>query len=727
MNKKLWRARKTASGASAVLLAGCMLTALCLNPWTNIASGRVNLIAGSGLSATALENADEWDGDLIAAGWGENERNEEEYRESIEYIVSENSGSTTIEIGSAAALAYFAHEVYADTERKLDGATVTLTTDINLANHLWIPIGLGYRTNASGEDLTMFSGTFDGGEHTIYNLNADEFNGCLIFNEDGSDKDGWLYLAYSDEVEIPIPSYNERTIITEDVEELEDLLKELEELEADDEQPEDSQEPAQPQEPEEPEEELEAREEEVLIKIVDTHEYIYGLFGVTGNVTIKDLSIVNINISFGEQGTEIEKQIIKDEIVEEESETVGNTNPAVTQEAEVDGDPSADEDDDDDPEPNGDDETEPPARWIKRTIYTINFEHKLIANGVGAFIGYAMGNLTLEGCTAGSLEARLSQVPEDNDTINQVSCAGGLVGMVYAGLKGENPYGSLADEITAGTLNNGYTYGKVEFTDCTNYVNIGHSDDRDRKAGIVGYTDFAEELKFNDCKNYGNITGEYAGGITSYWQQNDADKYYSGKINYDWQFVNCINYGNITGSSSIGGIVGRGGIQTALTSDITFNLEISGCKNYGNVINTARLTDLDNISGITGGIIGYLYFKGDDVKFKNNFNYGTITGIIENTDESIVTSTGGLIGYLDLGDEISWSENKLSGGNYGMIVGCQLIDGCIGGTNLPDDYECDYLINAYKAEAYTPKDDTESSDTESGDTDNEEDKSNDEQ
>ncbi len=54
-----------------------------------------------------------------------------------------------------------------------EGKTVTLATDIDLVKKPFDPIGFGYYDNDDSDDKTnyrVFMGTFDGGNHTIYNL-----------------------------------------------------------------------------------------------------------------------------------------------------------------------------------------------------------------------------------------------------------------------------------------------------------------------------------------------------------------------------------------------------------------------------------------------------------------------------------------------------------------------------------------------------------------------------
>lgn len=53
------------------------------------------------------------------------------------------------------------------------GITVELAKDLDLQNRAWTPIGYGCMELGGVENEKAFRGTFDGKEHTIYNLNID--------------------------------------------------------------------------------------------------------------------------------------------------------------------------------------------------------------------------------------------------------------------------------------------------------------------------------------------------------------------------------------------------------------------------------------------------------------------------------------------------------------------------------------------------------------------------
>ena len=84
-----------------------------------------------------------------------------------------STSSKEISISSATELAWVAkmvndNEDTGDSSKKgFEGVTITLTQDIDLANHNWIPIGEKW---ADAKTTRPFKGIFDGGGHTISNM-----------------------------------------------------------------------------------------------------------------------------------------------------------------------------------------------------------------------------------------------------------------------------------------------------------------------------------------------------------------------------------------------------------------------------------------------------------------------------------------------------------------------------------------------------------------------------
>lgn len=101
-------------------------------------------------------SADKWDGETIATGFASGSGTEAD-----PYMIE-----------TAAQLAYFRNQV--DAGNSFKGKFVKLGADINLARKPFDPIGFGYwsesKATADADTNTVFMGTFDGGNHTIYNL-----------------------------------------------------------------------------------------------------------------------------------------------------------------------------------------------------------------------------------------------------------------------------------------------------------------------------------------------------------------------------------------------------------------------------------------------------------------------------------------------------------------------------------------------------------------------------
>ena len=86
------------------------------------------------------------------------------YDTNATYLNTDADGNYLI--SNADELVYFAKTVNVDRETYA-GKTVKLTADIDLAGKKWVPIG-----NLVGYPTVTFSGTFDGQDHTISNMNV---------------------------------------------------------------------------------------------------------------------------------------------------------------------------------------------------------------------------------------------------------------------------------------------------------------------------------------------------------------------------------------------------------------------------------------------------------------------------------------------------------------------------------------------------------------------------
>ena len=120
----------------------------------NEATGEVTIyVATFSIFSAVKTSADVWDGEAVATGFASGKGTEKD-----PYIIN-----------TAAQLVFFRNQVDAGVTYK--GEFVKLNKDIDLADHLFDPIGFGYTyTKKDDEVRTAFMGTFDGGNHTIYNL-----------------------------------------------------------------------------------------------------------------------------------------------------------------------------------------------------------------------------------------------------------------------------------------------------------------------------------------------------------------------------------------------------------------------------------------------------------------------------------------------------------------------------------------------------------------------------
>ena len=101
---------------------------------------------------------------------------------------------TTIDITSAAELAWVAKMVNddaitgSDNKKGFEDVTITLTTDLDLKDHNWIPIGKIHNSNPDEYNPNYpFKGTFNGQDHTISNMTVDtEYQAGLFGNINGA-------------------------------------------------------------------------------------------------------------------------------------------------------------------------------------------------------------------------------------------------------------------------------------------------------------------------------------------------------------------------------------------------------------------------------------------------------------------------------------------------------------------------------------------------------------
>ena len=140
------------------------------------ATGKVSIyVASFSVFSAVKTSADVWDGEAVADG----------------FASGSGTQASPYLINTAAQLVYFRNQV--DAGVTYAGQFVKLGSDIDLAGHPFDPIGFGYYKDnkvIDGVDTnTVFMGTFDGGNHTIYNL----YENCWELDPDKTNYKTYTY------------------------------------------------------------------------------------------------------------------------------------------------------------------------------------------------------------------------------------------------------------------------------------------------------------------------------------------------------------------------------------------------------------------------------------------------------------------------------------------------------------------------------------------------------
>ena len=233
--------------------------------------------------------------------------------------------------------------------------------------------------------------------------------------------------------------------------------------------------------------------------------------------------------------------------------------------------------------------------------------------GVGGFVGYSYGKITLTDC-----------VNEKNATITGKERVGGLVGYI-----GKADSDSQKEMVISGCENK----AAVTSNSTNDVYGIG---------GIVGYNS-GHKVAITNCINSGAITGTHeTAGIIGYSDHSEIS--------------NCTNSGAVSGFATVGGIVGKMGGGS-----------IVSCKNTATV-KASKARDIDgdgNLDGAyLGGIAGWIA-----VNVNNCYNSGTVTTETSWGNSNIV---GGIVGYLVNGKTVSYCYNSgtiVGASQIGGIIG----------------------------------------------------------
>lgn len=233
--------------------------------------------------------------------------------------------------------------------------------------------------------------------------------------------------------------------------------------------------------------------------------------------------------------------------------------------------------------------------------------------GVGGFVGYSYGKITLTDC-----------VNEKNATITGKECVGGLVGYI-----GKADSDSQKEMVISGCENK----AAVTSNSTNDVYGIG---------GIVGYNS-GHKVAITNCINSGAITGTHeTAGIIGYSDHSDI----SG----------CTNSGAVSGFATVGGIVGKMGGGS-----------IVSCKNTATV-KASKARDIDGDGNLDGAYLGGIagWIAGN---VNNCYNSGTVTTETSWGNSNIV---GGIVGYLVNGKTVSYCYNSgtiVGSSQIGGIIG----------------------------------------------------------
>lgn len=233
--------------------------------------------------------------------------------------------------------------------------------------------------------------------------------------------------------------------------------------------------------------------------------------------------------------------------------------------------------------------------------------------GVGGFVGYSYGKITLTDC-----------VNEKNATITGKERVGGLVGYI-----GKADSDSQKEMVISGCENK----AAVTSNSTNDVYGIG---------GIVGYNS-GHKVAITNCINSGAITGTHeTAGIIGYSDHSDIS--------------NCTNSGAVSGFATVGGIVGKMGGGS-----------IVSCKNTATV-KASKARDIDGDGNLDGAYLGGIagWIAGN---VNNCYNSGTVTTETSWGNSNIV---GGIVGYLVNGKTVSYCYNSgtiVGSSQIGGIIG----------------------------------------------------------
>jgi len=367
----------------------------------------------------------------------------------------------------------------------------------------------------------------------------------------------------------------------------------------------------------------------------------------------------------------------------------------------------------------------------------------------------AIGSLSSDDC-AGGIVGKVENAEAtvtftncvNNGAITGLNQIGGIAGYIKAAASATFEKCVNNGEIKE-TKSNAYSGGIICRSDCnTKYIDCVNkakvSSGKDQAGGIVAYTS-AGSHEFINCANYGEIapTIGKAAGIAANINGNDAN----GAKGVYVKFENCVNYGKITGTSSADLDAYAAGIIAQSQKNV--NTVVTNCANYGEIVGghdtgaivghttqaVLTVTYCENFANVSStgnyaaGIVGY----GQGTKNASNTavdgKYGNIVQFCINHGEitaqsragGIIATTGGsgtygitLVQYcVNLGNVTSNgvkdnASSNCAGGVVGYAYGSKdaaycVVDNCITVGNIEQknstignaSYFLGYINSAY--------------------------------
>lgn len=229
------------------------------------------------------------------------------------------------------------------------------------------------------------------------------------------------------------------------------------------------------------------------------------------------------------------------------------------------------------------------------------------SQNVGGFAGYTeYGSLRGPDSFNYSENGQSIRVPDTarfkpvySSVVEGHESVGGLVGSAVG-----TQFGALSCNATVlGNMNTGGIAGYYEIRgfvveDCAFFGTV-KADKSDNTGGIFGYFKASDSGHFQDCVNYGSVTGHNCtGGIVGLiLKDRPTASVESGRTcSLRW----CVNTGDISGNAHVGGCCGFAHSLKAdegYNSDHERDIEFDQCMNKGNIRATG--------DGGTGGIVGF--------------------------------------------------------------------------------------------------------------------------